>query len=269
MSKICLCALAKLENNYINEWIDYYLSLGFDNIIIYDNNDTNSENIADVCKCYDTSIVEIKNVIGIPAKQNKWYSDCYRNVSKSFDYVAFFDVDEFLFLPNNMTIHDFLERDKFKNFECIRIPWMLYDDSNIINVIDGNYKVLNRFTSCKLVRDSKAIVRTNIEINTFTPHGPLYLKTCDPNGNECNNGSMNINKCLISDKVIDTNVYLKHFMMKTLEEYIKFKMKREEKNSWNKKGRTINDGGLDRFFQFNQKTPEKLEYLKSIGITYK
>lgn len=37
--KTAILSLAKNENWYINDWVDYHVGLGFDRIFIYDNND--------------------------------------------------------------------------------------------------------------------------------------------------------------------------------------------------------------------------------------
>ena len=37
--KSAVCAVARNENAYLLEWIDYHLNLGFDKIFLYDNND--------------------------------------------------------------------------------------------------------------------------------------------------------------------------------------------------------------------------------------
>ena len=39
--KVALVCIAKEEDNYIQEWIDYNKKLGFDDIIIYQNIDVN------------------------------------------------------------------------------------------------------------------------------------------------------------------------------------------------------------------------------------
>lgn len=36
-----VCAIAKNEGMYIDEWIAYNIKLGFDNIYVYDNSDDN------------------------------------------------------------------------------------------------------------------------------------------------------------------------------------------------------------------------------------
>ena len=42
--KICICTIAKCENKYINEFIEYYKKYGVDKIYLYDNNDLDGEN---------------------------------------------------------------------------------------------------------------------------------------------------------------------------------------------------------------------------------
>ena len=36
--RVCLIAIAKMENDYINDWVKYHLNLGIDRIYLYDNN---------------------------------------------------------------------------------------------------------------------------------------------------------------------------------------------------------------------------------------
>ena len=41
--KTLLCVIVKEENCYLEEWINYNKLLGFDKILIYDNNDKYGE----------------------------------------------------------------------------------------------------------------------------------------------------------------------------------------------------------------------------------
>ena len=50
--KICLCAIVKNENRYLREFIEYYKKLGYNKIILYDNNEKNGENLKEVIKDY-------------------------------------------------------------------------------------------------------------------------------------------------------------------------------------------------------------------------
>ena len=63
--KVLFCCIAKLENLYIREFVEYYKNLGFDNICLYDNNDEDGEHFEDVINDYITSgFVILKNVRG-------------------------------------------------------------------------------------------------------------------------------------------------------------------------------------------------------------
>ena len=42
MYNAIVCAIAKDEDPFLKEWVVYHLILGFDHIIIYDNNSKNS-----------------------------------------------------------------------------------------------------------------------------------------------------------------------------------------------------------------------------------
>ena len=45
--KVALCAIGKLENLYVEEFVEYYIKLGIDHLFIYDDNEPNTERISD------------------------------------------------------------------------------------------------------------------------------------------------------------------------------------------------------------------------------
>ena len=57
--RVSLCAIAKCENLYIKEWVDYHLKLDFDHIYIYDNNEVDGERISDVIKDERVTIIKL------------------------------------------------------------------------------------------------------------------------------------------------------------------------------------------------------------------
>ena len=46
--KICICTIAKNENRYIKEYVEYYKKYGVDKIYLYDNNNPNGERFEEV-----------------------------------------------------------------------------------------------------------------------------------------------------------------------------------------------------------------------------
>ena len=45
--RVVVCAMAKNEHLYINEWVSHYVKLGFDTIYLYDNDNLDSPYIGD------------------------------------------------------------------------------------------------------------------------------------------------------------------------------------------------------------------------------
>ena len=85
--KIALCCIAKNENQYFKEWIEHHKSVGFDSIIIYDNN-------SEIPVNEDAIIIKWED--SLYGSQSRAYLDCCRKY-EYYDYIAFFDVDEFYY----------------------------------------------------------------------------------------------------------------------------------------------------------------------------
>ena len=150
--KIAVCCIVKMENNYIREWVEHYKSINVDNVIICDNNDIDGEFLTDTIGDYiDSGYVIIEDYRGKEKHQSIAYINCFNKYQSSYDWIAFFDVDEFLETDD---IKQFLENSKFREFVCIRIPWKIYDDSDIVKV-NNDYSV-KRFINYRKHRGCKS-----------------------------------------------------------------------------------------------------------------
>ena len=109
--KVCLCTIGKNENKYVLEFVQHYKKYGIDKIYLYDNNDNNGEKFDEVLKDYiKNGFVEIINFRGSVAVQLKEYQDCYKNNYKKYDWLIFFDLDEYIFLNRYKNIKKFLNK---------------------------------------------------------------------------------------------------------------------------------------------------------------
>ena len=122
--------MGKKENRYAKEFVEHYKKIGYNKIFIYDNNEINDEKFEDVIQDeIDEGFVSIINYRGLKAKQFRSYRDCYKNNNKSYDWLSFFDFDEFLELnPPFSKIQDYLGIHKFKKCQNIKINWYYYDN---------------------------------------------------------------------------------------------------------------------------------------------
>lgn len=260
--KTAVCVISKNEDQYLLEWIEYYKSIGFDNIIFYDNNEYNNFNQYNIIKSYiDSGFIkyhDYKNMHNC-SQQHLAYVDCLRNYKNTFDWVAFFDIDEFLVLKEHNSIKDFLSSNiNFNNYWNIAIRWVIMDDNDLI--YNDKTPVLERFTrETEYQPNMKSIVNVkNIDIDfidkNFNPHYTQMQNfdvICNIHGEKCNR--------FVSKKEKNPIVYLKHFRFKTVEECIK----------------KINDGDvffsdinkryecIDWFFKYNKVTNEKIEIIKN------
>ena len=107
--KVCLCTVGKNENRYIKEFVEHYKKYGIDKIFIYDNNDINGERFNEILNAYlEASYIKILNFRGKEGNQLKMFQDCYDKNYKKYDWMIFYDIDEFINLKDHLNIKYFL-----------------------------------------------------------------------------------------------------------------------------------------------------------------
>ena len=93
---ICICVVGKKENLYAKEFVEYYINLKVDKIIVVDNNDIDGERFEDVLEYYIlNNLVEIVDSRGISSIQMPIYNYVYKKYSPDYDWIAFINFDEF------------------------------------------------------------------------------------------------------------------------------------------------------------------------------
>src|SRR3954469_19032203 len=95
----CL-AIVKNEARYIAEWIAFQLSIGFDSILIFNNGSTDQteRQIARFQPHHDVRLFPWPDTDG--SFQRRAYDHGIQHFKNEFDWLAFFDADEFLVLNN-------------------------------------------------------------------------------------------------------------------------------------------------------------------------
>lgn len=129
--KYIVCTCARGENDYIVEYVNHYLNLGFDKIIICDNNDDAS--IEDVLKNYiENRTVEIFNCRKFGSFQVQFYAMfCTEG---NYKWCAYFDADEFLELGVYSNIKEFLETI---NEDAICFNWLMFGSNGQYHKTEG------------------------------------------------------------------------------------------------------------------------------------
>lgn len=257
MNKLILCAIAKCENKYIMEWIDYHFRLGFDKIVIYDNNDENGERIRDV-------VGNLQNVEIIDWTSHKQrcceaqvaaYNDCYKKYM-DWNWMMFLDIDEFLEFKIFKTIKEYLDQDWVKSANCIKFHWKCYSDNEYIYSQDG--LVTEKYTQLCENKSVNKYVKTIYKCG-FPNLKILNVHYSSPIANVYyQNGKKAPYICQTTDENINYDSgWIRHYVTKSMEEFVTIKYKR--------RGPGVSKNRLngDFYFKYNKKTPEKERQLKS------
>ena len=151
-----------MENLYAKEFVEYYFNFGFSKIIILDNNDLKGEMFDDVLENFiKEKIVEIMDLRGLKYIQIPSYNYCYQKYKYLYDWIAFFDFDEFLNINNKTNIKDYLYDNIFKRCQSILLNWHMYNDNNLLKW--DNRTMVQRFTNMRNISmRTKFIVRGSI-----------------------------------------------------------------------------------------------------------
>ena len=261
--KVLLCSIGRKENKYIREFVEWHKNLGFTNIVLYDNNYDGEEDFHDVIGDYiSDGYVILKDYRNRKVCQLDAYSECYKTYGNEYDWIAFFDIDEFMFINCNKTLGEYLARPEFNEYDMIHINWLLFGDGGqtksdgrgllqrIVQPLDLNHITFYSFPDnfhCKsIIRGGLAEVKWNC-----TPHTPTNdIKCCNSYGLPCDGNSP-------FTPYDYRNAGLRHFTTKTAEEYAD-KVKRGFPDA----NPTTKEEMVKNFFKRNEVTAEKVAIFK-------
>ena len=131
--KVCLCSPAKKENRYLKEFVEHYKFYKVDKIFLYDNNDIGGEHFEEVINEYiQSGYVKIINFRGKKRVLYDMMNDCYLKNYIKYNWLIFYEIDEYIHLKNYDNIKKFLNEDKFNNCESIQLNWVMHTDNDKI-----------------------------------------------------------------------------------------------------------------------------------------
>jgi hypothetical protein len=223
---IVICCIAKNEDLYINEWINYHLNLGFSKIYIYDNSFKN------LLKDLNSNKIKVIHYPGA-CKQYLAYNDFLKTYSFNHMYAAIIDCDEFIVLKKHDNINHFLEDYNIDTGICIN--WKLFGSNGHIKY--SSEPVLERFTMCQndLNIHVKCIIKCCNVFEYNNPHCPTnYFGSIKDTNNNIIIGPFN------STGTYDV-AQINHYFTKSKEE---FELKRLRGMADNNKIRNLDDFNL-------------------------
>lgn len=180
---LAVCAIAKNEGRYFDEWIAHHAAQGVSKFYIYDNE--SSDDTRTVLLPYiERGLVEYRFIPGERQQLNA-YQDCLDRHRFDARWIAFIDIDEFIVPKLHSTAVDFLRG--MERFTAVEINWLIFGSSGHEKRIAGG--VMQRFTRHSLPdyeqnRLVKSIVNPTRILAFFGAHRAVRLfgKAADATG---------------------------------------------------------------------------------------
>ena len=267
--KVGLCTLGKKENRYIREFISHYKNYGVDRIFLYDNNNINDERFDDVLSDYlKIKYVKIFNYRGIEAPQFNIFNHCYKNNNKKYDWLLFYDIDEFINLKNLTNIKELLINKKFKKCKLIYLNCLRHTDNDLI--FYDNRTLAERFPYINWkskIFTVKSMIRGKIKNVTFkTSHWlDRSITGCNSIGKKVK--PKKIKKMNNINNLDPRYYYIDHYCFKSTEEYISKINKGDGIFGYNNLTRMYK---IHLYFLYNNITLQKINFIeKETGFNLK
>ena len=213
---VAICSIAKLENLYIKEFVEYYRKLGINKIYLYDNNDKKGENFNEILKEeVKLKFVKIINIRGKQKFQIPSYNHCYQKHLNDYSWFLFIDIDEYLYINNNCSLNDFLNNKKFENCDNIHINYKDLGDSDLLTY--DNRTLIERFNkNFRYVISMKSFVRGGLKNAKMNIHRSYNVnKFCNSEGQIENPGDY------FTKSFTNKSAIINHYITKSTEEFYK------------------------------------------------
>ena len=225
---------------WINEFIQHHLDLGFDKIVIYDNMSVNP------VEFNDPRVEIIK--WDIPIVDFATYNDYLSKHQEADVWTAFIDEDEFI-NTNGKTIHEVME--KFKYWDALGLNWRVFgdkvDEDNVGKTLKEKY-LYHIPISAETSWHIKTFCRNTAVVDFHHPHFPIYKK-----GKHCLGVKGNLIPQAWS-KPDWSIIWIDHYYLRGKEEYIK------RQTRWiDVLGVRTEQWAIERYEEHNSLATEKLK----------
>ena len=218
-----IAAIIKNEAPYIVEWIEYHRLIGFEKIIIYDNEST--DGLTEILLPYvNEGFVDLYHIKG-KRRQTDAYNDVIRRYKRKIKYIATIDADEFIFPQPTTDL-----KKEIETILCtphkggISINWACFGSSGHEMKPEGGFVIENYLHRAKEEFEKntriKSIVNPRCVAFYEHAHFPVYKS-----GYYAVNFSLKKVKGAISEIPDYTVARINHYMTKSKEEFVKKRMR--------------------------------------------
>lgn len=217
---LSICAVVKNEFPYILEFLAFHKLQGVEHFYLYDNGSTDGtfqilEELA------IKKWITLRDWRAVNPIQLRAYNDCLNMYTAESEWIAFIDVDEFLYSRTFPTLKEFIKSMVFfsgYNIGAIAAHWFLFGSNYYEEKTNG--LVIERFTQREpnMNLHVKSIVNTDAAISTGKDPHTFYFKD---NFVAINDGGVALPKDYpLTSNSCANNLRINHYHTKSKAEYL-------------------------------------------------
>jgi hypothetical protein len=180
---LAVCAIFQDEAPYLKEWIEFHRLVGVEHFYLY--NHRSKDHYREVLKPYILSgLVEVIDKPKVAHRikifnrlQCKCYNECLARTRGICKWVAFIDIDEYLFPVQERSLLEVLKQ--YEEFGGLYANWHLFGTSHL-HKIPSHQLLVESLTLCTpksfpANRYVKSIVKPEHASHFPNPHHPIYF----------------------------------------------------------------------------------------------
>lgn len=262
---VAIVAIAKNEDNFIEEWVAYHRLLGINHFYIYDNNrkKTLKKKLNPFKEFVTVSHVN-QSFFAKNSMQLRVYTQSLKIIKGVYDWVVFLDIDEFINLKKHTSIQSFLA--EYSNVDSIKLHWKIFGHNGFFDTPSGF--VLGNYKTCSSLHTiGKTIVRPE-KISQILLHfillkdGAKYVNVLKE--------SLPFQTSHQPNKAMEEIAYIHHYQCRSYTHFMAkrkrgtahskglFVLKRKN-NSWRHKRSSVLQMFVEKFaFQYNMSSDNSL-----------
>jgi hypothetical protein len=212
---LSVCAIYRDEAPNLREWVAFHRVVGVERFFLY-NNDSTDAHLDALGPFIEEGLVTVRDWPLFPG-QVQAYEDCLKKHADESRWIAFIDLDEYLFSPTGRPVAEVL-RD-YESFPGVVVNWAMYGASGHERRPPGLAieSYLRRTAETEYNRHLKSIVNPR-EVRSFCgPHFFVYRNglAVDENQKPLRPGPNR------TGSVSFERLRLNHYVTRSLEEYRK------------------------------------------------
>jgi hypothetical protein len=123
---LAACSVYLNEAPYLREWIEFHRLVGVERFFLYDNGSTD-DHLEVITPYIEAGIVTLREWRASPLVQRDVFDDCIRTHREDARWIAFLDLDEFLFSPAGATVAELLQ--EYERWPAVGVSWAMFSHS--------------------------------------------------------------------------------------------------------------------------------------------